>query len=81
MSTSVPGYLSASYRVHAANGEPPSAIVVDNTDAAVTVTGTWPPSTGAPGYVGTNYQFHAPGSGANALTWTLNVPGTGNYQA
>ena len=81
VSTSVPGYLGASYRVHAANGEPPSAIVVDNTDAAVTVTGTWPPSTGAPGYVGTNYQFHTPGSGANALTWTLNVPGTGNYQA
>ncbi len=49
--------------VHAA-----SPVIIDNTDAGFSVTGTWPASTSVTGYQGTNYQTHeANGSPPGAI--------------
>ena len=55
----VAGFLGSNYQTHEANGAPPGAIVVDNTDAGFSVTGTWPATTSVSGYLGSNYQVHA----------------------
>ena len=77
-STAVGGFFGANYQVHAANGEEPTAIVVDNTSG--TTVGTWPTSTSVSGFFGTNYQVHAAGSGTDSFTWTPTIPTTGSYQ-
>ena len=58
-SASVPGFFGSNYQSHEPNGAPPSAIVVNNSDAGFSVTGTWPTSTAVSGFLGGHYQVHA----------------------
>ncbi len=77
-STVVAGYLGTNYQHHFANGEPPTAIVADNSSG--TPGDTWPVSTSVAGYYGTNYQTHAAGTGTSSFAWTLNVATAGTYE-
>ena len=45
---------------HATNKLSTGAIILDNTDSAVTYTGTWSASTTFPNYYGTNYRQISP---------------------
>ncbi len=78
--TAVAGYLGTDYAVHAANGAPPGASVVDNADPGASVVGTWATSTSVSGYLGANYQVHAAGTGANTFTWNVPVAAAGTYE-
>ena len=54
--------------------------IVDNTDAACTLTGTWTPSTSVTGYYGTNYLTDGnAGKGTKAARFALNPPADGTY--
>ncbi|NQX60825.1 hypothetical protein [Paenibacillus qinlingensis] len=57
-------------------------IVVDNTDTAVTRTGTWSTGTSNPGkYFGSNYEFVNGGTGqVQTIKYTPSVPQTGVYE-
>ncbi len=52
-------------------------IIVDNTSA--TYVGTWNTSSFAPYYYGTDYRHTTGGSGSSTVTWTPNLPQSGNY--
>ena len=60
---------------------PSSEIIVDNSDTAkVTITGSWLTSSATTGYQGTNYLHdNNSGQGTKSVTFTPNVPITGNY--
>ncbi|MFI2312596.1 golvesin C-terminal-like domain-containing protein [Streptomyces sp. CB00072] len=58
-----------------------SVVLVDNSDTQHTSsTGTWATGdlTGQQGY---NHRTHTAGTGADAFTWTLNIPKDGTYTA
>ncbi|MFI2353009.1 DNRLRE domain-containing protein, partial [Streptomyces sp. NPDC019443] len=58
-----------------------NVVLVDNTDTQnIASTGTWTKDsiTGQHGY---DHQVHAAGAGADAFTWTLNIPKDGTYTA
>jgi hypothetical protein len=57
-------------------------IVVDNTDTAVTRTGTWSTGTSNPGkYFGSNYEFVNGGTDqVQTIKYTPSVPQTGVYE-
>ncbi len=59
---------------------PATGPVVDNTDAAVTLVGSWAASTATAGYLGSNY-FHdgAAGKGTKSVSFKPAVSATGNY--
>jgi len=78
-STAISGYLGTNYQHHFANGEPPTAIVADNLAATMSGPNPWTNSTSVSGYYGTNYQHRPAGTGANVLTWGVNVPTSGTY--
>jgi RHS repeat-associated protein len=68
-STSVTGYIGASYRAHADNGPVEGGIVVDNGDPGFSTTGTWTSSTSVTGFLGADYQHHyANGTSPDAIT-------------
>ncbi|MFG2357560.1 DNRLRE domain-containing protein [Streptomyces sp. NPDC048521] len=58
-----------------------SVVLVDNSDTQNTAkTGTWT-SADIAGQQGYNHATHAAGAGADAYTWTLNIPKDGTYTA
>ncbi|MEO7932505.1 MAG: SGNH/GDSL hydrolase family protein [Chthoniobacterales bacterium] len=59
---------------------PAVGTTVDNTDAAVTIVGTWSPSTGTPGYLGTNYVHDGnTGKGTKSFSFKPALPATDSY--
>nr|WP_185124448.1 DNRLRE domain-containing protein [Streptomyces sp. TLI_185] len=76
-------YPDGSLKSRADDGVPvgKSVVLVDNSDTQNTSkTGTWTKGdvTGQQGY---NHETHAAGTGADAYTWTLNIPKDGTYAA
>ena len=65
---------------NAANGLPPSAVIIDNGSPGTSTTGTWPASTAVTGFEGSNYQTRQAGTGSNLYTWTTTLPSAGNYK-
>jgi polysaccharide biosynthesis protein PslG len=56
-------------------------IIQDNTDAGVTVNGSWSASTGTPGYQGSDYLHDGnTGKGTKSVVFTPTVPETGTYE-
>jgi len=57
------------------------AVVIDNTDTAFSVVGTWSTSTSAGNgtYYGSDFRYIAAGTGANSATWTPSLPSAGDY--
>jgi len=57
------------------NVQDPSAqpVVVDNTDAGFSTSGSWSKSSFTPGYYDRDYRFASPGSGSNQATWSFPV--------
>src|SRR5262249_46632665 len=55
--------------------------IVDNTNAAVHLNGSWDRSTTTPGFYGADYLFHAPGNGTATVRWSFPDTGpSGRYQ-
>lgn len=56
-------------------------VIVDNTDAGVTLAGTWTPSTFYSGYYGTNYLHDGDtGKGTKSIRFTPTLPSAGTYR-
>ena len=53
-----PVFLIAALLLGATSTQAATPVVIDNTDAGFSVTGTWPASTSVTGYQGSNYQTH-----------------------
>ncbi|WP_158887113.1 DNRLRE domain-containing protein [Amycolatopsis anabasis] len=54
--------------------------VVDNSDPAAVVTGNWGVAGPAPDHEGYDYRLHNPGTGADTVTWNIDVPRNGAYE-
>jgi hypothetical protein len=54
-------------------------IIVDNSDAGASWTGSWPTSSWAPGYYGADYAYHLPGAGPDTFRWTPTITTPGDY--
>ncbi len=54
-------------------------IVIDNSDAAFSTTGTWAPSTSQPDRYGADYRFTYGGDGKSRATWHPAIPRSGRY--
>ncbi|MEO7932506.1 MAG: sialate O-acetylesterase [Chthoniobacterales bacterium] len=58
-----------------------SGFAVDNTDAPVTIVGTWSSSTGTPGYLGSNYVHDGnTGKGTKSFSFKPVLSAIGNYR-
>lgn len=61
-------------------GAPGSQIIVDNGDAAFTVTGTWTTGTTAPDRYGNDYRYHGAGASSDEAIWSFSVLTNGNFE-
>jgi N-acetylmuramoyl-L-alanine amidase len=55
-------------------------LVIDNTDPAVQVRGTWATTTTTGGFLGPNYLFRTSGNGLSSVTWPFPPAAAGNYE-
>jgi RHS repeat-associated protein len=55
-------------------------LVVDNTDPATEITGDWGTAGPSEGHEGIDYRQHNAGSGADHVTWNVDVPRNGTYE-
>jgi hypothetical protein len=55
-------------------------LLVDNTDARASSTGTWGTSSWTSGYYGSNYHYHAAASGSDTFTWTPTIGTAGTFE-
>jgi hypothetical protein len=54
--------------------------IVDNSDGAVQVKGTWTATSTTSGFQGSNYLFHTAGDGLSTVTWPFPGGGAGKYE-
>ena len=58
----------------------PAEIIVDNTAAGFTASGSWYTATGATDKYGTNYRYRSTAAASDAATWSYTVPQTRQYE-
>lgn len=59
---------------------PGQQVVVDNSDAGFSVTGSWSTGTSAADKYAADYRFHGTDSSTDVATWSFDVSGSGNAE-
>jgi hypothetical protein len=68
-----------SFSVEATTSDPPSTVVIDNTESELTPAESWRTSTSLPGYFGDNYAFAQPGEADPVARWRPGTLAPGTY--
>src|SRR5579859_961140 len=55
-------------------------LVVDNSDAAVSVKGKWTTSNTTAGFLGADYLYRTPGDGSSSVSWPFPAGPAGRYE-